>query len=81
MGKLDKKEIDEAINFMKYVVSFVNKYAQECQSKDGVLYNVEEVPAESVAYKFALADYKMFYEKVNLKIFIMLFSNLIPLPL
>jgi len=76
--KLDKNEIDEATKFMKYVVSFVNKYAQECQSKDGVLYNVEEVPAESVAYKFALADYKMFYEKVKKKEVFIPFHNSTP---
>ncbi len=73
---LNEQEIDEAIKFMKYVVNFVNKYAQELQVKEGILYNVEEVPAESVAYKFALSDYKMFYDKIkNNEVFIPMYNN------
>jgi len=57
---LSKNEIKEALKWMKNTVKFVGKYAEECCNEDGFLYNVEEIPAESTAYKFASADLKKF---------------------
>ncbi len=64
--EINEKNVEEALKFMKNTVSFINQILKEWEVKDGVLYNVEEVPAESVAYRFAQADKKLFskeYEK------------------
>ncbi len=60
-----KEEIRKAIEWEKEVIAFIDKFAQECESKDGVLYNVEEVPGESACYKLALKDIKMFKDEFD----------------
>ncbi len=59
-SNLEEKEVLEAVSWMRKVVSFVRKKCEEFSREDGILYNVEEVPAESVAYKMASVDLKMF---------------------
>ena len=61
--ELKDSEIKKAVEFMREIVSFVRRFAEECEEKDGVLYNVEEVPAESTGYRLALKDLEMFKEK------------------
>lgn len=63
----ETKEIDEAVKIMKRMVSLVRKFAEEYEEKDGILYNVEEIPAESTAYKFAKLDYQRFKDFVETK--------------
>ena len=55
----------EAIVFMKRVVEYVRKYAEECEERDGYLYNVEEIPGESAAYRLAMRDYVEFRDRVE----------------
>jgi ribonucleoside-triphosphate reductase len=57
---LNEKEVLEAVSWMKKVISFVREKTEEFYRKDGILYNVEEVPAESTAYKMASADLRKF---------------------
>lgn len=61
----DRKAIEEAIGIEKHVVSFVRKVAEEFEAEDDCLYNVEEVPAESTAYRFALSDLGRFKDEVS----------------
>ena len=59
-------EVRKAVNLMKKIVKFVREYAEYCKSEEGILYNVEEVPAESLSYRFAKADYELFKDKVEI---------------
>ena len=55
---------DEGIEYYKYILGNIHEYA-ETASKTGVLFNCEEVPAESLASKFAQKDnimYDMTYD-------------------
>jgi ribonucleoside-triphosphate reductase len=45
----------EGIIFYKYILNKIHTYAENA-SKSGILFNCEEVPAESLANKFALKD-------------------------
>ena len=55
----------EAVNLMSKIVSEIRKITEEWESIDGVLYNVEEVPGESAAYRLALQDYIKFKDEVE----------------
>jgi len=61
---LDRKAISEAIGLEKKTVRLVREVAEEYEEEDDCLYNVEEVPAESTAYRFALRDVELFKEKL-----------------
>jgi ribonucleoside-triphosphate reductase len=68
-NELNKSDIIEAVKWMRKTVRFVRKVAEEYYSKDGVLYNVEEVPAESVAYRMASSDLEKFRDAFERKEF------------
>lgn len=61
---LERKDIKEAVRWMKNIVRFVRESADEYSAVDGILYNVEEVPAESTAYRLATSDLRRFKRKV-----------------
>lgn len=46
---------DDGIMYYKYVLEYIHNYTENA-SKSGVLFNCEEVPAESLASKFAQKD-------------------------
>jgi len=56
----DKNNIYEAVLIMKRVVKSTKKVIEEFEAEDGCLYNVEEVPAESTAYRLASRDMENF---------------------
>ena len=60
--ELEPSEVRRAVEWMKEVVRFIRRYAEQASEADGVLYNVEEVPGESTGYKLAIADRKEFKE-------------------
>ncbi|RLG44536.1 MAG: anaerobic ribonucleoside-triphosphate reductase, partial [Thermoproteota archaeon] len=51
-----KKEMAEAIKIEKEIVRAIREKTEEFEKKDGYLYNVEEIPAESAAYRLAKLD-------------------------
>ena len=55
----------DAVQIMRKIVAFVRKYSEECEEIDGFLYNVEEVPGESAAYRLAMADFVRFKNKID----------------
>ncbi|RLE79946.1 MAG: anaerobic ribonucleoside-triphosphate reductase [Thermoprotei archaeon] len=57
------KEICEAVEIERRMVSLVRRYAQEFEEDDGYLYNVEEIPGESTGYSFARSDLAMFKDE------------------
>ncbi len=61
----ESSRVMEAVSLMKRIVEFVRKYSEECEETDGYLYNVEEVPGESAAYRLAKTDYAEFRELVE----------------
>jgi len=63
--KRDREEINKAVKLMKRIVSFVRRFSEECEKQDNVLYNVEEVPAESTALWLAQEDYRRYKELVE----------------
>jgi len=63
--ELPTKRINEAVSIMKRIVNTVRKVSEEYEYEDNCLYNVEEVPAESAAYRLATLDYQMFKERVE----------------
>ena len=63
--ELSVREINHAVSIMKKIVAYVRKTAEEFEEEDGYLYNVEEVPAESAAYRLATLDYQLFKEEVE----------------
>lgn len=52
---VDEPLSPEGIMYYKYILGAIHKYVESI-SKNGVLFNCEEVPAESLASKFALKD-------------------------
>jgi len=61
---IDEPLSEEGIMYYKLILNQIHTYAESI-SKNGVLFNCEEVPAESLASKFALKDeilYGMKYE-------------------
>ncbi|MHA1590426.1 MAG: anaerobic ribonucleoside triphosphate reductase [Candidatus Njordarchaeales archaeon] len=54
-----KNERKEATILMKRIIQEIRKICQEYEAEDGYLYNVEEVPGESAAYRLALSDLKL----------------------
>ena len=61
----ERRRMLEAASVMKRIVSFVRKVAEEYEEEDGFLYNVEEVPGESTAYRLAMLDYARYKERVE----------------
>ena len=51
-----KNELKDAVSLMRQIVKFVRKLCEEFEEKDNVMYNVEEVPGESTAYRLAKLD-------------------------
>ena len=60
-----RKEIKEAVEVERKMVSMIREYSEECEAEDGYLYNVEEIPGEFTSYRLALLDYEMFKEYVK----------------
>ena len=60
----ERRAVREAIGIEKKAVRLVRQVAEEYEAEDGCLYNVEEVPAESTAYRFALKDAELFKEEL-----------------
>jgi len=60
----ERKAIQEAIGLEKKAVRLVRQVAEEYEAEDNCLYNVEEVPAESTAYRFASKDVELFKEEL-----------------
>ena len=54
----ERRSVDGAVSIMRRVVRTTRKMAEEFEEEDGCLYNVEEVPAESTAYRLATKDLK-----------------------
>ncbi len=75
---LNKNDINDALKWMKNTVKFVREFADDCKSRDGYLYNVEEIPAESTAYKFANMDLKAFKKDFDDKKIFIPTENSIP---
>ncbi len=51
-----KKEMAEAVKVEKEIVRAIREKTEEFEKTDGYLYNVEEIPAESTAYRLAKLD-------------------------
>lgn len=62
---IDGKSKRRAVEWMRKVVGFVRKCSEEFEAEDDVMYNVEEVPAESTAYRLAIKDYEVFKKEVE----------------
>ena len=52
------RELRELVAVEGRMVALVRELAAEFEEEDGCLYNVEEVPAESAAYRLAMSDLK-----------------------
>ncbi len=61
----EKRKVEEAVNIEKRIVEEVREIVEEYEEVDGILYNVEEIPGESTAYRLAMLDYAKFKEKVE----------------
>ena len=61
--KNDVSRILDEVRFMARVVREVRKMCIEFSDEEGVLYNVEEVPGESTAYRLASKDLSLAKEK------------------
>jgi len=59
------KRMEYAVEWIRKVVEFVRKYSEEIEEEDDVMYNIEEVPAESTAYRLASEDYGRFRREVE----------------
>ncbi len=60
---LDGKEyMSEIINVYKRTFAYMNKILEEFEHEDNILYNLEQAPAESSSYRFALLDYEKYPE-------------------
>ena len=71
-------EVEKAVKWMQSTVKFVREYSESCEKEDGVLYNVEEVPAESTGYRLAMLDYHQFKRAVERKEFFMPLEDGVP---
>ncbi len=58
----DPRGAKEVCKLYRSVLEFANKICEEFESEDGVLYNIELVPAESAAYRLARLDYEKYPE-------------------
>ncbi|MCD6491310.1 MAG: anaerobic ribonucleoside-triphosphate reductase [Candidatus Njordarchaeia archaeon] len=63
----DSNEAERGIKLMKRIVSMVRKVAEEYEDRDNYLYNVEEIPGESAAYRLARKDYIRFLDLIKAK--------------
>ena len=54
----DADIVKDIVNFYEKVLNFMNEVANEFEREDGVLYNIEQAPAESASVKLALRDVK-----------------------
>ncbi len=59
------RDLREAVSLERRMVALVRELAAEFEEEDGCLYNVEEVPAESAAYRLARLDCELFGEEVE----------------
>jgi len=59
------KSMLEAAAIMKRMIRCIRERVEEFEEMDGFLYNIEEVPAESTAYRLARMDYSLFKEDVK----------------
>jgi len=48
---------DDITRIYNRVLGYINKLLQEYEREDNVLYNLEQAPAESASYRFALLDW------------------------
>ena len=71
-------EVEKAVKWMKSTVKFVRECSESYEKEDGVLYNVEEIPAESTGYRLAMLDYKQFRQAVERKEFFMPLEDGVP---
>ena len=55
----DGSRIKRDLGFIVKVVRTIRKICREYQEEDGYLYNVEEVPGESTAYRLAMKDLEL----------------------
>ena len=51
----------ELVMVMKNIVYYIRQVVEEWMEENGTLWNVEEVPAESAAYKLAMKDIQLFW--------------------
>ncbi|RLE55448.1 MAG: anaerobic ribonucleoside-triphosphate reductase [Thermoprotei archaeon] len=58
----DRGVAKEVVKIYRDVLTFVNKVLDEWEREDNVLYNVEQVPAESASYRLAVLDYEKYPE-------------------
>ena len=58
----DRGTAKEVVKIYRDVLSFVNKVLDEWGREDNILYNVEQVPAESCSYRLAVLDYEKYPE-------------------
>jgi len=63
----DMKVIEEGVKLSKNIVSHVAARTMEFEEEDGYMYNVEETPAESAAYRLAMKDFNRFRDLVKEK--------------
>ena len=56
----------EVIDFEKEIISYINNKVMSYAKEENLPYNLEEVPAESVAIKFAEKDKIMFSEEIQI---------------
>ena len=60
---LDGKEYaPEIVKVYRKTLTYMSKILEEFESEDNVLYNLEQAPAESSSYRFALLDYEKYPE-------------------
>jgi len=52
----------EIIKVYKRTFTYMNKILEEFEREDNILYNLEQAPAESSSYRFALLDYERYPE-------------------
>ena len=69
-----RRDMEKAIDIERKIVETVRKRSKEYQEMDGCLYNVEEIPAESTAYRMAVKDAEIFNDKLGTEYF-MPFEN------
>lgn len=60
-----RRDMWRAVQWMKTVVRHVRMRCGEYEAVDGYLYNVEEVPAESCAYRLAQTDKRRFRQEAS----------------
>ena len=54
--------VSEIVKVYRGILTYINNVLSEFESEDNVLYNLEQAPAESSSYRFALLDYEKYPE-------------------